>query len=107
MPPGAEVTEPLPTRGTVSVCVALANVAVTVTAAVIGTVHGAVPVQVAPLQPVNVEPAAATAVKVVIWPATYVSVQSAPQLMPAGLDVTVPVPVPPRVTNSVTSSSAK
>jgi hypothetical protein len=50
------------------------------------------------LQPVKVEPVAATALSV-----TYVLVAKAyeqvdPQLIPAGLLVTVPLPVPPLMT---------
>src|SRR5512139_2972399 len=44
----------------------------------------------APLHPANVEPAAAAAVKVTGVPLLYSSVQSLPQWMPAGDDVTVP-----------------
>lgn len=48
----------------------------------------AAPVQ-APLQPVNLEPAAAVAVKVTLVLLKYPSVQSVPQLIPMGLLVTV------------------
>jgi len=51
-----------------------------------------------PVQPVRTEPDAATAVSVTEDPATYGSEQSAPQLIPAGFDVTVPVPLPARLT---------
>ncbi len=72
----------------------------TVLAALIVTEQAPVPVQ-APLQPVNVEPVAGAAVRVDDGrrkrrPAE----QSVPQLMPAGDDVTVPVPVPALVTVS-------
>jgi hypothetical protein len=62
MPAGALRTVPLPApaRLTVRLTGASPNVAVTVAAAVIVTVQPAVPVQ-APLQPVNVEPAAGAA----------------------------------------------
>src|SRR3954447_2689485 len=105
MPAGAEVTEPLPlpARVTVSGKVWSVNVAVTVVAAVSVSVHGVVPLQPPPDQPVNVEPVAATAVSVVMSPAEYVCWQVAPHAIAAGLEVTVPVPLPPRVTNSVTS----
>src|SRR3990172_6184225 len=61
------------------------------------TVQAPVPEQ-APLQPEKVEPLAANGVSVTIVPLTYGSLQSLPQLMPAGRDVTVPPPVPDLVT---------
>ena len=51
-----------------------------------------------PLQLENVEPALGEAVRVTLVPELYGSEQSAPQLMPAGADVTVPEPVPDLVT---------
>jgi hypothetical protein len=65
------------------------------------TVHGPVPVQPTPLQPAKVDPAAGVAVSVTDVPAVTDSAQSAPQLMPAGLLTTVPVPVPDLVTVTV------
>ena len=104
MPDGDDVTVPLPVPAlaTVSVCVvaAVLNVAVTDCAALIATVHVAVPVQ-PPLQPANVEPLAADAVSVTDVPLAKLALQVAPQLMPAGDDVTVPLPDPTRVTISV------
>lgn len=50
-----------------------------------------------PDQPANVEPAAGEAERVTTvpaLPASYDSMQSAPQFIPAGEDVTVPEPVP-------------
>jgi hypothetical protein len=58
-----------------------------------------VPVQ-APLQPVNVLPAAGVAVSVTDVPELYVALHVAPQLIPAGALVTVPVPDPAFVTVS-------
>lgn len=52
------------------------------------------PLQPAPIQPMNVEPGAALAVSVTGVPAGNTFVQVAPQLIPAGLLLTVPVPVP-------------
>jgi hypothetical protein len=75
------------------------NVAVTAAAAFIVTVHGPVPVQ-APLQPVKAEPALGVAVRVTTVPLTKSAAHVAPQLIPAGLLVTVPVPVPARLTVS-------
>ena len=66
----------------------------TVLAALMLTVQVlAVPVQ-APLQPAKVEPVAALAVRVTLVFPRYSSLQLLPQLMPAGLLVTVPEPVP-------------
>ena len=48
----------------------------------------------APLQPVKLEPAAATAVSVTVAPFVKSFAQVAPQSMPAGLLVTEPLPVP-------------
>ena len=71
IPAGELVTVPLPDALTVSVwdwvCVCWVNVAVTVAAAVNVTLQEPVPVH-APLQLVNVEPVAATAVRVTAVP---------------------------------------
>ncbi len=56
-----------------------------------------VPVQL-PLQPVKMEPTAGVAVRVTAVFAVYASVQSLPQVMPAGVLLTVPIPVPALVT---------
>jgi hypothetical protein len=105
MPAGDEVTVPVPVPALVTVRVwlvlpAVLNVAVTDCAADIVTVQVLVPVQ-APLHPANVEPLAAEAVKVTAAPLAKLALQVAPQLMPAGDEVTVPVPVPALVTVSV------
>jgi hypothetical protein len=52
----------------------------------------------APDQPVKVELADAVAVNITSVPSLYASLQSEPQLMPVGLLVTVPLPVPAFVT---------
>jgi len=52
----------------------------------------------APLQPAKTDPDAADAVKVTTVPRVYVWVQSEPQLIPAGFEVTVPLPEPAFVT---------
>ena len=62
-----------------------------------------VPVQ-APLQPVNVEPAAGVSIKVTTVLLVKFAVHVPGQLMPAGLLVTVPVPFPARVTVSGNSN---
>jgi hypothetical protein len=77
------------------------NVAVTAAAAFIVTVHRPVPLQPPPLQPVNADPAFGVAVSVTTVPLTKSAAHVAPQLIPAGLLVTVPVPDPARVTVSV------
>ncbi len=66
MPAGALVTVPLPVPALLTVSEKLwsAKVAVTVCAALSVTVQVPVPVQLPPLQPVKVEPAAGAAVKV-------------------------------------------
>ena len=69
-----------------------ANVAVTAFAAFIETVQVESCRLQAPLQPLKPEPAAATAVSVTLVPSVKSAAQVAPQAMPAGLLVTVPVP---------------
>jgi len=65
------------------------------------TLQVPVPEQPPPLQPVKVEPAAGAAVKVTAVPLEYAAAQVAPQEMPAGLLVIVPVPAPVLLTVSV------
>jgi hypothetical protein len=69
IPEGALLTVPLPVPAlpTVRATACEANVAVTVVAAVMVTVQGPVPVH-PPLQPVNVDPAGMTAVKLTAVP---------------------------------------
>ena len=69
------------------------KVAVTEVAAFIVTLQVPVPVQ-PPLQPVKVEPAAGAAVKVTTVPVVKAVEHVAPQEIPAGLLVTVPLPAP-------------
>lgn len=66
--------------------------AVTLRATVIGTVQLVVVPEQSPLQPANTLSAAGVAVKVTIASDKYVSLQSVPQLIPAGLELTLPVP---------------
>src|SRR5512142_798217 len=81
--------DPPPTISTlVSVPVGPLKVAVTERAAVIETTQLPLPTQ-SPLQPATVEPLAALAL------------QADPQLMPDGVEVTVPLPVPALSTESV------
>ena len=78
------------------------NVAVTLVAALNVTTQAPVPEQPPPLHPVNVEPVAGVAVKVTLLPLGKVVEHAAPQLMPAGELVTVPLPVPEAPTLSET-----
>jgi hypothetical protein len=64
------------------------------------TVHTVVPEQ-SPLQPVKIEPVAGTALSVTSVPESKFALQAVPQLIPAGVLVTVPVPLPARATVSV------
>src|SRR5262245_44975835 len=103
MPAGLEVTVPLPEPALVTARgkVGSPKVAVTVVPVFRVTVQAPVPEQPPPLQPVKVEPAAGAAVSVTAVPLVYGAAQVAPQLMPAGLEVTVPLPAPALVTARV------
>jgi hypothetical protein len=101
-PAGLLATEPLPVPAfvTLSCTGSSVNVAVTDLAALIDSVQVVVaPVQ-APLQPVKLEPAPATAVSVTLAPLTKLNWHVAPQSMPAGLLETEPAPVPAVATES-------
>jgi hypothetical protein len=100
IPAGLDVTVPLPVPAlsTVSTGVVSVNVAVTFLAVVIETVHvAALPVQPPPDQ-LKVEPVAGVAVSTTLSSAANKAEQVVPQLMPAGAEVTVPVPLPALVT---------
>ncbi|PYN89529.1 MAG: hypothetical protein DMD87_05320 [Candidatus Rokuibacteriota bacterium] len=58
------------------------------------TVHGLVPVQPPPLQPVKVKPAAGVAVSTTAVPLANEAEHVVPQAIPAGTLVTVPLPAP-------------
>jgi hypothetical protein len=73
------------------------KVAVTAVLAEIVRAQLPAPVQ-APDHPANVEPEAGVAVRVTIVPLLKVALHTLPQLIPLGLLVTVPVPVPAGVT---------
>ena len=96
MPAGVLVTVPLPVPAfvTASAYVFNAKFAVTLFAASTVTTQEPVPVQPLPLQQVKVEPAFAAAANVTTVPLLKFVEQVAPQLMPAGVLVTVPLPVP-------------
>src|SRR6266702_3468005 len=70
------------------------KVAVTLGACVMLTVQEPVPLHPSPLQPANVEPLAATAASVTLVPELNGALHVLPQVIPAGLEVTVPLPVP-------------
>ena len=75
------------------------NVAVTLCAPLIVTTHVPVPAHPPPDQPANVDPDPATVVSVTCVRELNLAEHVAPpQLIPAGLDVTVPEPVPLRFT---------
>jgi len=70
------------------------NVAVTVVFALSWVVQDPVPEQPPPLQPPKTDPDAGVAVSVTVVPPENVLEQEVPQLIPVGLLVTVPDPVP-------------
>jgi hypothetical protein len=90
MPAGLEVTVPVPL--TLTVNPGAPKFAVTVPAALMATLQDGAAPQGAD-QPRNDEPAAGVAVSVTVLPYAKLALQVAPQLMPAGTDVTVPAPV--------------
>jgi len=71
-----------------------AKFAVTVVLAVRVTVQLPVPEQPPPLQPMKLDPVSGVAVSVTGGSLLKVAEQVAPQLIPPGLEVTVPLPVP-------------
>src|SRR5438046_3151323 len=96
IPGGSEVTVPLPVPALLLVRLTVwrLKVAVTVVAAFRVTEHVAVPEQPPPLQPVKIEPLAGVAVRVTTVPVSNEGEQVAPQSIPGGSEVTVPVLVP-------------
>lgn len=104
MPAGLDVTEPEPLVVTVSCVFGWIKFAVIVVSAPSVTAQEPVPVHVAaPLHPVNVKPFAATALRTTVLPPANVALHVAPQSIPAGSDVTVPLPL--RTTSSFTGGS--
>ena len=75
-----------------------ANVAVTVVGPETVTVHGAVPEQPPPDQPLNVDPAAGWAVSSIVDPEATSVEQVEPQSIAPEADVTVPEPLPTLLT---------
>ncbi|HTX52057.1 MAG TPA: hypothetical protein VMD08_01505 [Candidatus Baltobacteraceae bacterium] len=96
IPAGLLVTVPVPVPASVTVkgYVIWVKVAVTFWTALMVTVQGPVPLHPPPLQPVKVDPPLGVAVRVTIVPLAKPALQVAPQLIPAGLLVTVPLPLP-------------
>jgi hypothetical protein len=96
MPGGDDVTVPvpLPLFNTVRVWFDALNVAVTVLSDVMLIVHVDADGESQPDQFTNVEPAAAAAVRATDVPEAYEALHEVPQLIPAGEEVTVPIPVP-------------
>src|SRR5436309_2100218 len=96
MPAGLLATVPAPAPALVSVRVkdCTANVAVTEVAAFSVTMQVPVPEQPPPLQPVKVELASGVAVRVTAVPTVNEAEQAAPQEIPEGALLTVPLPVP-------------
>jgi hypothetical protein len=110
MPDGLLVTVPVPVPGLFTVSVAgvatRLKVATTVLLVSMTVVQGPVPVHPPPLQPAKFEPANAAAVSVTEVPVGNCALQIAPQSMPDGLLVTVPVPVPILLTVRVEGTAA-
>src|SRR5207249_8160171 len=106
MPGGFDVTtpEPMPNFTTFSENT-MSNVAVTLVAALIVTVHVLACPEQAPLQPLNTAPALACAVNATTVPLVYGAAQVLPQSIPGGLDVTTPAPAPLFDTASVNVAS--
>src|SRR3954451_9376811 len=96
IPAGLELTDPVPVPSveTFRVSVFRANVAVTERAWSMVTGQVPVPEQPAPVQPVKSEPVSGVAVSVTDVPKAKSCVHVAPQSIPAGLELTDPVPVP-------------
>jgi len=94
-----DVTIPLPMPALVTVRVKTREkVAVTVMSAFVVTVQVPVPEQPPPLQPMKTEPASRATPRVTEVPLSKDAEQVPPQSIPAGLLVTVPLPVPALVT---------
>jgi hypothetical protein len=108
MPAGLLVTLPGPVVATVRLGnEARPKVAVMLFAASIVTVQVEPVPEQAPLQPVKIDPFTGVAVKVILVPKSKEALQVLPQSTPAGLEVTVPLPVPALVTVRGKVSKAK
>lgn len=101
IPAGLELTVPVPVPVSLTVSVALCceNVTVTFWAWFRVTAQDPAPLQ-APPQPTKVEPESGIAWRVTMLPLVKLAPHVVPQLMPAGLEATIPVPLPFFVTPS-------
>src|SRR5258708_23939515 len=99
MPVMLAVMEGVPVGGGGGVTGLRVKDALTLVAVFIGTTQEPVPLH-APLQPAKVEPEAGVAVRATLVPVEKLALHVAPQLMPAGLLMTDPLPVPERDTVS-------
>jgi hypothetical protein len=109
IPAGTLVTVPAPSAALVTFRENFfrTKVAVTSFAASIVTTQLPVPEQPPPVQPEKLLFVVADAFKVTAAPTSYISLQSAPQSMPAGELDTVPVPLPARKTTKANRLSLK
>src|ERR1044071_1251642 len=95
MPPGDEVTVPVPAPDLVTMSDSWSpKFAVTSWSELAVTMHVPVPVQPAPVQPRNTELGCATAVSATCVPSGTVREQVPGQLSPAGVELTAPAPLP-------------
>src|SRR5262245_58589881 len=94
----ATVPLPVPALVMVRAKVWVVKVAVTEVAALRVTVQLPVPLQPPPLHPMKVEPEAGEALRVTGVPLEKAEEQVLPQLIPAGVLLTVPLPVPALLT---------
>jgi hypothetical protein len=108
-PAGLLVTVPLPfpTCVTLRVNCWSVKVAVILRACTMLTMHEPVPLHPSPFQPVKVDPLAGAAVSVMLVPKSKRALHVLPQLIPMGLLVTVPLPVPAWLTVRRTCSGVK
>ena len=90
------MTVPNPDLDTVSgyVCVWILNVAVTLLVSFMVTLQVVPMTESHPLQPKKIESLAAAGVRVTLMPELKLALQFVPQLIPSGMLVTIPVPVP-------------
>jgi len=109
IPTGFEVAVPLPVPAFVTVKVKVCalglrvNVAVTLRACIMLTVHVPVPLHPSPLQPSKVNPTTSgyVAIRMTLVPWAKAALQVLSQVIPAGFEITVPLPVPAFITVKV------